>query len=144
MGLIEMRFRARLRQLKANLKVAKNMPSEVLIAKVVARIRGKSISGIIGATWNIGQGLVDYHLNPSAKRQSKLPKQNYEKIRADMESAGLQVIPYRIDVADFYKWLDKAAFPKRYADSYGPKFVEKALEHYLGAKLLGLGGGRVD
>lgn len=143
MGLTEKRFRVRLKQLKANLEAAKNMPLEVLIAKVVARIRGKSITGIIGATWNVGQGLIDYYLNPSAKKQSKLPKQNYEKIRADMENAGLQVIPYRIDVADFYKWLDKAAFPKKYADSYGPKFVEKALEHYLGAKLLELGGGDV-
>lgn len=140
MGLTEKRFRARLKQLKANLEAAKSMPLEVLIAKVVARIRGKSITGSIGATWNVGQGLVDYYLNTSAKRQSKLPKQNYEKIRADMENAGLQVIPYKIDVADFYKWLDKAAFPKKYADSYGPKFVEKALEHYLGAKLLWVGG----
>ena len=140
MGLTEKRFRARLRQLKANLEAAKNMPLEVLIAKVVARIRGKRITGIIGATWNVGQGLMDYYLNPSAKKQSELPKQNYEKIRADMENAGLQVIPYRIDVADFYKWLDKAAFPKEYIDSYGTKFVEKALEHYLGAKLLELGG----
>ena len=124
MGLTEKRFRARLKQLKANLEAAKNMPLEVLIAKIAARIRGKSITGIIGATWNVGQGLMDYYLNPSAKRQSKLPKQNYEQIRADMESAGLRVVPYRINVADFYKWLDKAAFPKKYADSYGPKFVE--------------------
>ena len=139
MGLLEKRFKARLRQLK----VAKNMPSEVLISKVAAMIRGRSITDIIGATWNIGQGLADYYLNPFAKRQSRLPKPDYEKIRADMENAGLRVIPYRIDIKDFYKWLDKAAFPKKYADFYGPKFVEKALEHYLGAKLLELGRGDV-
>lgn len=55
MGLIERRFSARLRQLKANVKAAKNMPSKVLISKVVTRIRGKSVTGIIGTTWNVGQ-----------------------------------------------------------------------------------------
>jgi len=139
MGLIEKHFRARLKKMKAILKVAKNMPFEVLILKVVQRIRKKSVTDVIGTTWNIGQGLVDYYLNPSAKRQSSLPKPDYEKIRSDMENAGFNVIPYRIDVANFYKWLSKADFPKKYIDSYGPKFVEKALEHYLGTKLLELG-----
>jgi len=60
MGLTEKRFRARLKQLKANLEAAKNMPPAVLIAKVVARIRGKSITGIIGATWNVGQVFRKY------------------------------------------------------------------------------------
>jgi len=143
MGLIEKTFRTRLKRMKAVLKVAKNMPFKVLISKIVQRIREKSITDIIGITWNIGQGLVDYYLKPSTKKQSCLPKPDYEKIRSDMENAGLNVIPYRIDVADFYKWLSKAAFPKEYIDSYGPKFTEKALEHYLGTKLLELEGGDV-
>lgn len=143
MGLTDKIFRVRLKQLKANLKAVKNMPFKVLISKVVQRIRKKSITDIIGVTWNTGQGLVDYYLNPYAKRQSRLPKPDYGKIRFDMENAGLNVIPYKIDVADFYKWLGKADFPKKYVDSYGPIFVEKALEHYLGTKLFKLEGGDV-
>jgi len=127
--------------MKAVLKVAKNMPFKVLISKVIQRIREKSITGIIGVAWNIGKGLIDYYLNPSTKRQSHLPKPDYGKVCSDMENAGLNVIPYRIDVADFYKWLGKADFPKKYVDSYGPIFMEKALEHYLGTKLLELGEG---
>ena len=83
-------------------------------------------------------GIIDYYLNPFAKKQKNLPPPDYKKIRADMEHSGLQVIPYNINVADFRRWLDRANFPEEYANSYSSLFVEKALEHYIGAQLLEL------
>jgi SAM-dependent methyltransferase len=58
-----------------------------------------------------------------------------------MFEAGLEIIPYRIDVQAFHRWLEEAGFPEYYVRLYGGVFVEKALEHYLGAELLEMSKG---
>jgi hypothetical protein len=80
-----------------------------------------------------------YYLDHGAKKQSKLLRSDYAKIRNDFESLGLTVIPYEIDVHDFSEWLERVQFPADYVDSNGEVFTEKALEHYVGAVLLQLG-----
>jgi hypothetical protein len=67
-----------------------------------------------------------------------LPASDHLKIAADFEALGITVVPYRIDVNDFNKWLERAKFPAYYVDDYGEAFIEKALEHYVGAVLLPL------
>jgi hypothetical protein len=80
-----------------------------------------------------------YYLDHGAKKQSKLPRPNYAKIRRGFEAAGITTIPYTIDADDFNRWLELVQFPSQYVDSYGDVFVEKALEHYVGASLLQMG-----
>jgi SAM-dependent methyltransferase len=79
-----------------------------------------------------------YYLDQDTKKQSKLPRPNYAKIRRDFEAAGITTIPYTIDADDFNRWLELVRFPSQYVDLYGEVFVEKALEHYVGASLLQL------
>ena len=113
-------------------------------SRYIKLVRGNNKWGVwemIATLWNISTGVIDYYLNPFAEKQKNLPPARLQKIRADMEDSGLQVSPYRINVADFRGWLDRATFPKEYADSYGSLFVEKALEHYIGAQLLDLQAG---
>ncbi len=65
----------------------------------------------------------------------------HEKILAQLREAGVALVDYRIDVADFRAYLDRAQyrrFPDYYAGGRAPYFFEKALEHYLAAKLLAL------
>jgi hypothetical protein len=102
------------------------------------RIRRKGLVDTAAAAWNIGTGLLDYHLNPLALKTSKLPPPNWPQIRTDLEEAGLQVIPYRINVSEFKNWLKDADFPEYYVGAYGGVFVEKALEHYVSSDLLQL------
>ena len=109
-----------------------------VVAKFIDRSRRKGFADTLGLTWCIATGMLDYKLNPFAKRQNSIPKPDYEKIRADMELAGLDVVPYTVDVGKFRDWLDMADFPKEYVDSYKHLFIEKALEHYLGAEILEL------
>jgi SAM-dependent methyltransferase len=78
----------------------------------------------------------DYYLNSHAKKESKLPKPNHTNIIRNFEARGITVIPYEIDLDGFDDWLEQVQFPSDYVDSYGEVFVEKALEHYVGASLL--------
>lgn len=114
-----------------------------MIARLLGRIQRKGLSDTVGLAWCVAAGTLDYWLNPFAKRQNRIPKQNYEEIRADMEQAGLDVASCRVDVERFHAWLERAHFPQDYVDVYERYgkgvFLEKALEHYLGAELLGLG-----
>ncbi|MBW1999063.1 MAG: hypothetical protein JRJ29_14010 [Deltaproteobacteria bacterium] len=103
-----------------------------------ARIRTYGTRDTVGLLLNVCGGMLDFYLRPRSKRQSKLPGPNYRQIKSDLERAGVTVLPYRVDVGDFKIWLEKASFPKNYVDSYGSVFVEKALEHYVGAQLLQL------
>ncbi len=114
-----------------------------IISKVVKRIKNKGVLDTLGLAIHIIQGLADYYLNPFAKRQSRFPKPDYEKIRKDLETSGLEVIPYKVNRGNFYHWLKGTNFPKEYIDSYGEVFVEKALEYYVGAQLLKLQKGDV-
>lgn len=109
-----------------------------MISKIICRIRQNGIFDIFGLALHIGIGLIDFHLNPCAKKQSKLFPPNHEKIKNDLEASGLEVIPFKVNVEDFYSWLKKADFPKKYVNSYAEGFIEKALEHYVGSKLLDL------
>jgi len=108
------------------------------ITKTAHRIKTKGLLDTVGLAFHITGGLVDFYLNPFSKKQSKLPLPDYKKIRDDFEKSGLEVIPYVIDVREFSDWLKEAEFPEYYVKSYGDVFIEKALEHYVGAKLLDL------
>jgi hypothetical protein len=110
---------------------------------LIGRIRKKGLFDTMGAAWNIGTGLLDYHLNPWALKTSNLPPVNWPQIRSEMEQAGLEVIPYRIDISGFRGWLKEAAFPEFYLQSYGKVFVEKSLEHFVRADLLQLSPGKI-
>ena len=61
------------------------------------RIRRKGLFDPLGAAWNIGGGLLDFHLNPLALKTSKLPPPNWPQIRTEMVRAGLEVAPYWIN-----------------------------------------------
>ena len=84
-------------------------------------------------------GLVDYHFNPKALKQSDIePFIENEKIKKEFIDNGFEVIDYEIDKADFTQWLHEVNFPTEYSKAYGEVFTEKALEHYLSSKLLDL------
>jgi len=108
--------------------------------RIFHRIKQKGFRDTISLACHVGSGILDYYLNPFAKKKSKLLPPDYEKIRNNLEADRLTVIPYKIDVPDFQGWLKKTNFPKKYVNSYLDVFVEKALEHYVGAKLLELQG----
>ncbi len=97
-----------------------------LLRRVNRRIRRKGFADTLGATWNIGLGLADYYLNPFAVKTRGLPPRDWQRIRLEMERAGLRVEPYRINVSAFHGWLGRAGFPSYYAEQYGPVFTEKA------------------
>jgi SAM-dependent methyltransferase len=65
-----------------------------------------------------------------------LAQPDLTNISKDFEALGVKVIQYKIDVDGFNDWLEQVQFPSSYIDSYGGVFVEKALEHYVGASLL--------
>jgi len=109
-----------------------------IVSKMLKRIKSKGISDTFGFAMHITLGLIDYYINPFAKKQSRLQKPDYERIRKDFETAGIEIIPYKVNVDNFHNWLKEADFPKDYINSYGDVFIEKALEHYVGTKLLEL------
>lgn len=106
--------------------------------RVAAHIRKKGLFDTLGAAWNIGLGLADYHCNRHSLKTSKLTPCNWAQIRTEMEQNRLPVISYRVDIPAFREWLHQADFPEYYVRGYGSVFIEKALEHYVGADLLGL------
>jgi SAM-dependent methyltransferase len=64
--------------------------------------------------------------------------------RLRLETLGIHVEPYEIDVSGFKAFLRDASFPTWY--SGGPQstaFLEKTLEHYVGAQLVTLGSADV-
>lgn len=84
-------------------------------------------------------GMIDYHFNPNALKQSNIePFINNEKIRQEFIDNGFEVIDYDINKADFTQWLHEVNFPEEYVEKYKEVFTEKALEHYLSSKLLDL------
>ena len=119
------------------------MKARTLFSRFVGRIRRRGLLDTLGAAWNIALGLADYHLNPLALKESKVLPRDWAEIRAEMEERGLDVAPYRINVANFRDWLNQAAFPDYYVQSYGDVFIEKALEHYVSTDLLELKPGKV-
>lgn len=113
------------------------------IGKVFNRIKRKGFADTVGLVGNVGTGLIDFYLNPFAKKQSKLSPPDYMEIKKDFELSGIEIIPYKINPNDFQKWLKDADFPENYRNSYGNVFIEKALEHYVGAQFLELQKGDV-
>ncbi len=112
-----------------------------LVEKLFQRVQKNGISDTLGGMVSILSGLSQYFLNPFSMRSSKLPQRDWEQIRLEMERIGLPVIPYRIDVEGFGEWLTEAEFPEYYQQHYGGIFIEKALEHFVGADLLQLSRG---
>ena len=104
----------------------------------IDRAHKKGLLDTLGASFSVAAGALDYWLNPFALRQSRITPQDCDRIRSDLISAGLHVVDYRADAADFQAWLDQTDFGQAYRDTYAHLFREKAFEHYLGAKLLQL------
>jgi hypothetical protein len=64
-----------------------------------------------------------------------------DKIVEDLKSQSISVSEIDVDVPDFRHYLDAADYPSHwpyYDGGRAPKFIEKALEHYLAARLLNL------
>jgi hypothetical protein len=49
----------------------------------------------------------------------------------------VDIKPFTIDVPDFRAYLYTAPYPQAYRETFGPLFLEKALEHYVSLELLG-------
>jgi SAM-dependent methyltransferase len=109
-----------------------------LYAKARKRIHEYGLLDTTRLAFHIAHGLSDYYLNPTALRTGKLPAADSEMICKEMLKAGLEVLPYQINLPAFLRWLDYADFPDFYVRLYGNAFKEKALEHYIGAELLGM------
>jgi SAM-dependent methyltransferase len=88
--------------------------------------------------FHITAGYLDYYLNPWARRTSTLPAARPYDIIREIEGRGFRVRDYRIDVEAFRQWLKRTDFTEDYQEYYGPLFIEKALEHFVGADLLSL------
>jgi hypothetical protein len=114
-----------------------------LVSRAVKRIQKKGLLDTAGFALHILSGLADFYLNPFAKKQSRLTKLDYNRIKRDFEARGIEVVPYQIDINEFKAWLSEAKFPEYYSKSYDDVFSEKALEHYVGSKLLDLYKGDV-
>jgi len=90
--------------------------------------------------------LWDYYYRsvPGIKIEASVPHDKYEiqqEIIEELESSGYDIEPYRIDIADFRCYLERASygdFPGYYHGGRGGLFVEKSLEHYLATKFLDL------
>jgi len=80
---------------------------------------------------------LDYRFNNNALKRSIVdPLIDSEAIKREFLESGVTVIDYRIDRSDFCWWLQEIQFPESYASAYKEVFTEKALEHYLAAKIL--------
>ncbi|HLZ09310.1 MAG TPA: methyltransferase domain-containing protein, partial [Chloroflexota bacterium] len=63
------------------------------------------------------------------------------RIAENLRLHGVPVRDYDVDVADFKRYLSRANYPEYwpyYDGGRAPKFIEKALEHYLAARSLDL------
>ena len=63
------------------------------------------------------------------------------QIRVQLQAAGFDLASYKVDTSDFADYLRKAQYHRfrRYYDGGRARaFLEKSLEHYVAAKLLGL------
>lgn len=92
---------------------------------------------------HLSAGVLDYYLNPWTQRQRCMSPPDHDTIAATLSRAGVTVKPYSIDLIDFQQWLDLVSFPEKYQRQCGAIFKEKALEHYVGAKLLSIQPGDV-
>jgi hypothetical protein len=76
---------------------------------------------------------------PKVKSSEKLVPT--EKVTYNLKKSALNTVDFNIDVADFKQYLQEAQysrFPNYYNGGKAEKFVEKALEHYVSTKLLGI------
>lgn len=104
--------------------------------KVIGRY---GLKGTISYSLSILPGIIDYYLNPRSVKRSSLPAVDYDRILFELSSLNIPAIPFTIDTAQFHSWLKEVSFPQSYIDSCGSIFPEKALEYYVGLKLLDLG-----
>lgn len=94
----------------------------------------------------------NYARLPQPKAKGPVPQHNpqvHAQVIRQLSEAGYDVRDYRIDVEDFRHYLAEANYAQ-FSTYYGggksrrfPNFIEKALEHYLAAKFLGMGSGEV-
>jgi SAM-dependent methyltransferase len=66
-----------------------------------------------------------------------------ERILGDLSAQGINVQELTIDPAEYRAYFDAAGYAVRYPEYYSFNLPEKSLEHFLAAKLLGLGPGDV-
>ncbi len=62
-------------------------------------------------------------------------------IRARLVEIGVRVEDFRVDVAEFQRYLEQADYTARFPDYYGSRMTEKQLEHFVTMKLLALAPG---
>lgn len=70
------------------------------------------------------------------------PPSDAERVRARLlalRDVEVDVKPYRVDVAAFRSYVERARYPEEYRQNFGGLFVEKALEHFISMDLLGFG-----
>lgn len=90
--------------------------------------------------------LRDFQSSPITLRQSfqdhtKDPYGNrlvFQSLRNRLVNAGVEVEDTDIDIADFERWLNENQRLKECYEGYGDCFIEKALEHYLAYRYLGI------
>ncbi len=79
--------------------------------------------------------------DPKAKGGVPSDPAIFDEIRRKLKESSLCLRDLRADIAGFNRYLNDAQycrFPKYYVGGSAPLFLEKALEHYLAASLLGL------
>lgn len=63
------------------------------------------------------------------------------RIADRLRAAGVPLVPFNIDVADYCRYVEAADYTSRYPDYYSGNIREKSLEHYLAALWLSPGPG---
>ena len=122
--------------------------SLTLAKEAFLRVQSYGYVDTLNAAARIAVHNRGYLLDSHARRHSKLPARDDAKICRDLTSIGITVAPYAVDERAFRRWLSEARFPQEYIDLWAASddlwpewpdlFIEKALEYYVSASLLGL------
>ncbi|MEG4320136.1 MULTISPECIES: methyltransferase domain-containing protein [unclassified Microcoleus] len=77
---------------------------------------------------------------PNPQKQGGVPHgpESQEKVFQRLIQLGIDVEDYKIDVDDYRKYFQAARYAEDFPDYYSFNLPEKALEHYIAAKLLQL------
>lgn len=61
-----------------------------------------------------------------------------KNILTQLASHRIQVVDFRIDVAEYHSYFESAEYKKRYPTYFATNIIEKSLEHFIAQKLLEL------
>lgn len=65
-----------------------------------------------------------------------------DRLALELRALGVPVIDWFVDAADVAAYIQQAGYATRYADYYPGSRIEKALEHYVAARLLSFSPGQ--